>query len=182
VKYESNNALFKKLQLEQSYAIMKLKQYERIGLERLGKSPGEDAWSAIQALEHIQKANTYYLSQVTEKLDKKCSTPSHYKPSLFGKQLIPLATWDGSKPFKTVKTMEPSCDNICKDTLFERLQKDQEIIANLINRAKSCNLNQGGIKLAAYSWLIRLNIGDALQLVVFHQRRHFDQADRALAS
>ena len=148
--------------------------------EDLNKRNGPDSWSALECLEHLNIYSDYYIPEMGKNIqESKYKKPSsEYKSGLLGnyfaKMVGPL---EGSKKMKTLSASNPIGSNLDLSTLkrFEDYQvKTLEVLngASIVDLAKT----KSGISIAP--WL-KIKLGDALRVVIMHNRRHIIQAIKA---
>jgi len=72
--------------------------------------------------------------------------------------------------------MNPRSCTLSAAVLAKFLQNQEELLG-LIHEASSVNLNEVSVPVEFIKFL-KMNIGDALQFVVMHEKRHLHQAQR----
>lgn len=147
--------------------------------EALHLRPRPEAWTALEALSHINSFDRAYQRQVDRALEQQdYGSANTFRPGLVGKV---VANW--ARPgAKTIKLWAPKSVNfkrkaIRPGTLEECREYSARLLA-LIERARSQDLTRVKVATIEVSW-IKLRLGDVLRLLVNHDWRHIEQAERA---
>jgi len=139
--------------------------------------PPEGGWSIAQTFEHLCRANLSYLDGplpgAIEKARSRGRSEKPWRPSLTGRWLA-NAMIEGGKPLPTVKpwwvTGEPRPNVV-------------DVFLASVERIRAAMLQADGHDLGVgfsspVSPLVRLNLGDALRVLVVHCHRHLAQVER----
>lgn len=159
-----------------------LKNYNE---DQLNQKPKDGGWSAFECLQHLNLTYRSYLPNIHKGISRY-NGPSapDYKSGLLGDRMIrAMAPSSGEVPadkkVKTFKKINPD-DQPKFDTnpveLFMQYTDDFEAI---VNKMEDYNLGKTHVTSLAGP-LIRFKLGDALQIVHVHNKRHIIQAKNAL--
>lgn len=144
----------------------------------LDRKPPGGGWSAGQVLEHVVRAHDDYamrLRPLIARGEPKASAPDvPWKPTLVGRLLV--ASLENPRALRAPKIWR--VDDIAprrdvRDALDQRLAE----VERLVTDAATLDWRRARTS-SPVSRLIRLNLGDALMLLVVHARRHLGQVQR----
>jgi len=148
--------------------------------EQLNWKPSEDSWSVGQCLDHLITSNAAYFP-ILEGVVEGTYRPSGWSKlplaaDFFGKMLIKAVHPDSVKKNKTFPVFEPSKSGV-PGTIVDDFCSGQEELKVLIEKLDDEELLAGKVS-SPVSSFITLRTGDALEVLVLHERRHFNQAVR----
>jgi len=144
----------------------------------LNQRPAPGAWSAMQCLEHLNLYAAFYIPEIEKALSKGGSATPVFKSGLVGNMLVKMVqAKERLKKMKTFQDMNPAGKALPEDVL-EKFIAYQQRLLELVNLAKTTNLNKRGVAVT-FTSLIKLRQGDALRFMVYHNQRHVQQAVRA---
>lgn len=151
-----------------------------------GLKPGE-GWSAFETLEHINITLDLYLDRMletTSKLRNRKSQNQVYKPGIMGKMMIGMIRPSDQGKIKAIKTMK----SMVGDAQFSEVELRQEMhkfevhlekFKSLLSSLENKDLNSRKIN-SAIGPLMRFRLGSAVEFLMWHHLRHFQQIERAL--
>lgn len=150
--------------------------------EQINWKPGAEIWSVGQCFEHLIVTNSLYFPNIQKVFD------GTHRNNFFSK--IPFATGliaflmknslnpNQKRKMKTFKIFEPAKSNISKTIIKDFIENQREFIG-LINAAKTFDVHK--IKIAEpLSPTLNLRLGDAFEILLMHEQRHFLQAERII--
>lgn len=149
--------------------------------EQMGLRSPSGGWSVGQVFEHIDKSGRLYTTRIDALIDTARTQgkthPRQWKPSLIGgaiaRSLVPTAT----TPRKTFHVFEPPDES--RPNAIQEVIEMHEQIARQIWKADGLDLR--AVRLSSpVSPLLRLNLGDAFAILVYHGQRHLLQVDRII--
>jgi len=150
--------------------------------EQLNWQPATDKWSIAQCYEHMLVGADLYAAKLVPAIkagrDKGLNADPGLEPrhSFMGKLIIKAVDPQATKPMKSPKTFAPAQSDIESD-VNDRFGKSHQVIIDLMSDCDGLNFNK--IKMGSpVSGLIRLNAGDAFQIMASHAERHLGQARR----
>jgi hypothetical protein len=73
--------------------------------------------------------------------------------------------------------MDPVGSQLNKSVLTTFLKQQQELL-RLLEQAKTVDLTRTKTSISISSW-IKLRLGDTFRVVIYHNQRHMEQAERA---
>lgn len=137
--------------------------------EQLNWRPGKDTWSVGQQLQHMVLANRGYV-EIMESLGKSAGpAKDEYKPGFWGRFLIKAVGPEESIPAPVPKPLIPS-----------EAPMDGSILREFLDLQTRYHQALGGIGAkdlnarfsSPFAKLIKLKLGDAIQILARHNERH----------
>ena len=136
--------------------------------------PPDGGWSIAQIFEHLCVSNREYLdgplpSAVAKALEKG---PREWRPSFLGGWLA-SALIEGTKPMSTPRVLrvgEPRANVV--DEFLQSVAETRKLLLAVDGH----DLRQA--MRSPVAPIIRMNVGDALRILVVHSHRHLAQAER----
>jgi hypothetical protein len=146
--------------------------------------PGK--WTIAQIIEHLNTYNKYYLPEIENAFaihnPIKPADDLPFKPGFIGSYLTKMMRPNDSgrvgNKMKAFKKHVPAPDLNARQVLQEFIE-GQSRFSNIIERSLMYDLNNVRIGMSI-SRLIRLRLGDLLNVLVVHQQRHFIQVNETL--
>ena len=150
--------------------------------DQLHLRPRPDAWNALECLAHLNHYGDYYLPEIRRRIDTtKHRTPAPtYTSSWLGNKFAA-----GMKPgpkttkVRTFKSANPVNFGLAPDrSAIDEFIRQQEETLELLDKAAAVDLTKTktGISITR---LLKLRLCDTLRVVVYHNWRHVEQAERA---
>lgn len=174
------SALLKELTDITEQVLREAENLKAISVEQLNKKPAPESWSALECLEHLNRYGNFYIPEINQRLSKAQKSPKDsfstgWLGNYFAKSMKPDA-----KPMKTFKSMDPSDSNVDLSVLDTFIKQQQDFL-DILKRCKDYNLTKVKTSISISKWL-KLRLGDTLRVVIYHNQRHMQQAQRALSS
>lgn len=146
----------------------------------LNTKPSTDSWSALESIEHLNRYGDFYLPEIQQRIGKAPkNTTGRFKTgwlgNYFAKSLLPKPKLN---KMKTFSSMDPAGSQLDKSVLTTFLKQQQELL-RLLEQAKTVDLTRTKTSISISSW-IKLRLGDTFRVVIYHNQRHMEQAERAL--
>jgi hypothetical protein len=148
--------------------------------EQLNWKPSAERWSVAQCFDHLITTNSGYLPIIDDVLQVKKKSSVWQKlpffPGMWGKLLIKSLDPAQTRKMKAPKRFQPAQSDVSGSIIhdFAALQ------ARLIEKMKATqnfDLERIVITSPAAS-LVTYSLMDAYRIMVVHERRHFQQAQR----
>jgi hypothetical protein len=145
--------------------------------EELRQPPANGGWSIAEVLEHlIVSADSYLerLRNIVVREKRAGDDPNRtWKPSLMGRLLV--QSFRSPRKMRAPKIYRPGLTP--RPRVLEEFLQRQEEASRLI--AESADLDWRGIRFVSpVTSLVRMNLGDALTVLVAHAERHAEQIER----
>lgn len=157
--------------------------FGQLNAEQLNWKPNADSWSVAQCLDHLLNANTEMLGVFDPviKGTKRTSLVERLPvlPGLFGRMMIKAVSPQGKQKLKAPATATPSASKLDSQIVSWFLAKQQEIDQKL-KAVEGLNPDKV-IVTSPFLSFITYSLLDAARIIVVHERRHFEQAQRVMA-
>lgn len=153
-----------------------------LNTDQINWKPDEKSWSIAQCFEHLIITNNLYFPIIQKVIDGK-HRDNFFSKIPFAADLIGALMKNSLKPeqtrkMKTFKIFEPAESNIA-NTIFDDFNENQRKLIAMIEACKSLNVHK--IKIPEpLSPMLNLRLSDAFEILVIHEKRHFQQAERIL--
>ncbi len=143
----------------------------------------EGRWTAVQAIEHLNIYNRYYLPAIEKAMNEGQQERSAWFNSgrmgdYFTKMMKPTNVYQVKNKMKTPKGYHPPAA-LHSETVIKEFIDQQHRMLQLLDRARQYNLNNIRVPISI-SKLIRLKLGDTFRFLVAHEQRHMIQARNAI--
>jgi hypothetical protein len=151
---------------------------------QLNWKPANDSWSIAQCLDHLFTANKAYFPvfERVARAEKKNTLWESMPliPGLFGKLLIKSLEPTTKRKLKAPKAIEPAISDI--DTgIVDRFLSQQAELAKAFRSMEHKDLDR--IRMTSpFVGFITYSLRDACIIIVVHEQRHLQQAERVLSS
>jgi hypothetical protein len=141
--------------------------------------PRPDSWNALQALEHINLWMSEYLPRTERAIRDSTTAPSPTFTSgwLGNKFAAGMKPGPQTRKVPTLKRLKPDRRELSRDVIDVWLE-NAERQRHLLRDAHSVDLSRVKVP-TALTALIRMRLGDVLRMMVYHDWRHVEQAERA---
>lgn len=157
--------------------------FRDIDRTKLNYPPAEGAWTVLQALEHLNMYNRYYLPEIEKKV---AIVPKEWNawfvPGMLGdyftRIMLPGDVQGAKNKMKTPKGYRPDLVLDVDKVLPEFIAQQHRLI-RLLEIARKRNLNEIRIPISI-SRLVKLKLGDTFRFLIAHEQRHMVQARNAL--
>ncbi len=149
----------------------------------LNWAPVAGKWSVGRCLDHLIVANGLYLERIepamAEARARGLTDPGLYRGGAFG-QWFRRQMEPGRGRFKVPRVFRPT-DGEVSEFIVDSFLTQQEEVKAVIERGRDLDL--AAIKIPSpVTAMLRFRVGDALGIVVAHERRHIAQAERVAAA
>jgi hypothetical protein len=149
--------------------------------ESLAFRPPGGGWTAGQALEHIVVSGQLYMNKlpaiIQQAHSQRKTGDRQWKPSLMGGVIMRSINPRNTTRRKTQKIFEPGPTP--RPNVIGAVIRLHEELGREIKRADGLDLR--AVRLSSpVTPLIRMNLGDALGILVLHAQRHLLQAEKSI--
>lgn len=146
---------------------------------QLNWKPSPERWSVAQCFDHLITSNKGYFPVIQEVLAGRKRTVWErmpFFPGLAGKLLIKSLDPSSARKIKAPKRFEPARSNI-SDSVINDFVEQQGRIVDRMKATEHLDLDNivitsPAVAIATYSLM------DAYRIIVVHEHRHFQQAQR----
>lgn len=173
--------LLEDLKVKTNKMIQEVEQFQSQSESELNIRPGQDKWSVLECIAHINLYGDFYLKELENQIinSNHPATPFH-KEGVIGNYSANSMLPKGDKTpmkMKTFKHMNPIHSDV-SITVMDQFIKQQKHFLKILEAAKrvsliktKCNLTIKGLK---------FRLGDTLRFYAYHNVRHISQARKVL--
>lgn len=162
------------------------RQFEGLSDQVLNYKTSPDSWSILECIEHLNRYGDFYLPEINRRLAAAPlvaapKTPANnlfksgWLGNYFAENMLPK---EKLNKMKTFKKMNPAGSRLSRKVLQKFIEQQQQIL-DLLARASQADLSRTKTYISI-SKLIKLRLGDALRVVIYHNQRHILQAQKVL--
>jgi hypothetical protein len=148
--------------------------------EQLNWKPSAERWSVAQCFDHLITTNSGYMPIVDGILTGQKQSSVWQKlpflPGLWGKMLIKSLDPSQTRKIKAPKRFEPAQSDVSGSIINDFAAQQQRLIEK-IKATSNLDLEKIVITSPAASF-VTYSLMDAYRIIVVHERRHFQQAQR----
>jgi len=159
-------------------------RFAHLSSAQLNWKPGLDRWSIGQCFDHLMTANEPYfpIFERIAKGEKKNSLweSMPFVPGLFGGLLVKSLDPSSTRKLKAPKPFMPLASDL-DDRIIERFAAQQEDLSEAMAALEGRDLDAIKVTSPALK-LITYSLRDACTIIVVHEQRHLQQAERVLRS
>ncbi len=150
--------------------------------ERLNQKLNAESWSALECIEHLNLVMKFYVPEI----DRRIKSSNHqkfdtfkgtYLGNKFVKSMLPK---DQMRKIKTFKRVNPIHSELKKSEVVYSFERYLKQLLELLEVARKTNLTK--VKTSTLISVLKLRLGNTLQLVIYHNERHIVQAKKVLAN
>lgn len=158
------------------------KTFGKLSAEQINWKPSAESWSVGQCFEHLIVTNELYFPNIQKVIDGNHRN-NFFSKIPFSTDLIAVLMKNSLKPeqkrkMKTFKIFEPAVSNISEKIVEDFAENNQKLI-EMIEACKDFDIHK--IKIAEpLSVALNLRLKDAFEILILHEKRHFQQAERVM--
>lgn len=150
--------------------------------QQLNWKPAPERWSVGQCFDHLITTNSGYLPVIDDVLQgrKKSSVWQKlpFMPSIWGKLLIKSLDPKQARKIKAPKRFEPAQSDI-SGSIISDFVAQQAVVMEKMKATENLDLERIVITSPAAA-PVTYSLMDAYRIIVVHERRHFQQAQRVI--
>lgn len=153
--------------------------------EQLNWKPAPDRWSIAQCLDHLITINRLYFPLFAS-MNAGPPAPTfweRYSPfsGLLGRMLVRSLSPDNARRMKTSPKAEPSSSAIDEGIVDRFARHQAELVAHMRQIPDGIDRRRTIVTSPLLSW-VTYSLDDCLTMLVVHEQRHVQQAERVKAS
>lgn len=157
-------------------------EFRNLTLNQLNRKPSEESWSIAECIEHLIITNYLYFNALSDAIgaDKSLESDSKnvFRHTITGRLMMRYLNPDSDKKLPTTGTLKPAQSRFGSD-VFDRFSEISKKLIALAEQFRTINLSSVKFH-SPVSSFIRLNAGDALVILMYHDRRHLNQMKEIL--
>ncbi|HUF11389.1 MAG TPA: DinB family protein [Rhodothermales bacterium] len=149
-----------------------------LSLAQLQWKPSPSAWSILECAEHLVLTARAYHPVLAEAIAtaERGSSDTTYSPTLLGRLFIKAVSPDPKLKVKTLESVTPARSGLSAAVLDNLLSVQTERRA-LLEQTAGVDINRVKIR-SPLNRFLRLSAGEAFTVLIRHEERHLQQADR----
>ena len=156
------------------------KVFGGLGKEQLNWKPAAERWSVAQCFDHLITTNSGYLPIIDDVLKNQKKSSVWQKlpffPRIWGRLLIKSLDPSQTRKMKAPKKFEPAQSEVSGSIIHDFVAQQGQLIEK-IKATANLDLERIVITSPAAS-IVTYSLMDAYRIMVVHERRHFQQAQR----
>lgn len=158
--------------------------FGKLSNEQLNWKPNEKEWSIGKCLEHLIVTNNLYFENIQKVADGTHQNNFYSKvpivPNVIGIIMKKVLAPEWKLKMKTFKMFKPSFSEV-SDSILEGFDENQNRFIGLMEATKDLDVHR--IKVAEpIGSAVNISLNDAFEILVVHEKRHFNQAKRVMES
>jgi hypothetical protein len=140
-------------------------------------------WNALECFEHLSRSYRDYLDALDHRIHRAKADQWFAKPdetikyNWVGREAIRWVTPGNNKRFRTTKRYNPTKTGAAP-TAVKSFIISAERLLRVIQQARQIDINRSRVRFAVLP-LLKYRMGNLLEFMVLHARRHTEQAIRA---
>lgn len=139
-----------------------------------------DKWNVLECIQHLNWYSDYYNPEIERRIKAapRREAPT-FKTNWLGKKFVKAVSpvSQGSKTMNTLKSKNPMNMEF-NSPILDQFIKDQHKMLELLEAAHQVDLTKVKTGITFSNW-IRIRLGDTFRVVIYHNQRHLEQAERA---
>lgn len=157
--------------------------FGRLSATQLNWKPSADQWSVAQCLQHLIATNLE-MTPIFDAAIKGAKRTTFLErlpllPSLWGRIMVKVIGPGGKQKYKALPRVTPTESNIDPQIVGHFTTHQEEVIGKM--RALQKLYPEKIVMTSPFASFITYSLLDACRIIVLHERRHFQQAERVMA-
>jgi hypothetical protein len=156
-------------------------QFSGLSEAQINWKPSEEKWSIGECLEHLVITHRLYNSKIKELqplFEDSGEGSLKFKHTFSGRMILKYVDPNSTTRSKTFKVFKPSMRQI-NTNIIRSFCEEVEAMISFAEQLQGADLRK--IKISSpVSKLLRMNVGDALLINLYHDKRHLNQAEKIL--
>jgi hypothetical protein len=167
--------LIQELQQQNDRHIAFFKKLGNLSDAELQYKKHPESWNTLECTEHLKRYGDFYIPVISEALkNSKLKDSQIFKTGWLG-DYFAKAMLPGSKKMNTFKSKNPMGSNISRNVIDDLLNQLGQL-HTLLELARTKDISS--IRVKTTIPLAKVNAGDALRVVIYHNERHLQQIMR----
>jgi hypothetical protein len=152
--------------------------YNTLDRDALRHRPNPEVWNILECMAHINRYADDYIPGINRAIHRakaRCWMPAEtVQYTARGRRLLRRAQPDNGKTFKARKRYNFSHQPIEPEVIKSLIIKCEQLL-RILDSAKEVDINRPTVDKVG-SWFGRYTLGNLLEFLVLHNRRHLHQA------
>lgn len=149
--------------------------------EEFSRKPNPDSWCVAEVLNHLLNSERLYIEKFEKILElnsPSSNSKEDFKRNISSSYIEKMFGINGPK-MPAPKAFRPMLKDLYETSIISEFIQHEKILIDILGKLENYDLNKIKISSPVNS-LIKFKLGNALLLVVLHQKRHFEQIKRIL--
>lgn len=149
--------------------------------EELIHRPASGGWNALECLQHLNLYGNFYLPEIEKRIrESKFPPREQFKSGVLGNYFaLSMLPKEKLKKMKTFGDKDPMNEDLNAGVISEFIRQQHHML-ELLRAAEKVDLSKTRTGISI-SRLLKLRLGDTFRVVIYHNQRHLEQAQRALS-
>jgi hypothetical protein len=157
------------------------KQFNRLSESQINWKPSEEKWSIGECIEHLVVTHKLYNSKIRKLqplFEDSGEGSFKFKHTFSGRMILKYIDPNSTTRTKTFKIFKPSTRQI-NTNIIRSFCEEVETMISFTGKLHGVDLKKLKIS-SPLTKLLKMNVGDALLINLYHDRRHLNQAKMIL--
>lgn len=158
--------------------------FNNLSAEQLNWKPGAEAWSIGQCLDHLITTNSHFFTDFDQIIsgEKKQTLWESLPllPTLFGRLVVNATNPKTARKVKSPKIFTPASSSV-DASIVEKFIEQQGEVASKLKALEKVDARKVKVT-SPVSKFVTYSLLDACTIIVNHERRHLEQAQRVTES
>jgi hypothetical protein len=159
-------------------------RFDALTAQQLNWKPSAQAWSVAQCLDHLMVINREYYPTFDRVLEDRYPRSLLHRlpgaPAFFGRLMVKSLSPGSTRKLKAPGTAQPSSSTLDANIVERFVDHQRDLLARM-KRLEAKDPERLVIT-SPFARAIVYSLLDAFRLIVAHERRHFAQAERVVAT
>jgi hypothetical protein len=156
---------------------------EPLSQDQLDWRPNSARWSVGEHLHHLIITNQPYLTRIKRTIEdartRRLESSGPYKSTWIGSRFAQSLEPPPKRRMRTFRSLQPS-PRIAKADLVSKFQATMNDVIEAMKMANGLDLGLASMR-SPFFFLLRMNLVEAFQVILAHNRRHFWLAREVMA-
>lgn len=158
--------------------------FGQLTAEQLNWKPNANSWSVAQCLDHLMNANNEMFGAFEPVINGAKQTRFVERlpvlPGIWGRMMVKAVSPQGKQKLKAPSAATPSASKL-DSQIVSRFVTQQQTVSQKLRAIEGLNTDKVIIT-SPFIGIVTYSLLDAARIIVVHERRHFEQAQRVVAS
>ena len=157
------------------------KQFSCLSENQINWKPSEDKWRVGECIDHLVITHKLYNSKIKELqplFEDSEEGSFKFKHTFSGRMILKFVDPNSTTRAKTFKVFKPTMRQI-NTSIIRSFCEEVEAMISFAEKLHGADLTKLKISSPATK-LIKMNVGDALLINLYHDKRHLNQAEKIM--
>lgn len=168
-----------KWQSETNRIIQEASNLRAVELSLLNWKENETRWSVLEVLMHLNSYASYYFPEFLKAIEKaRGTTPvKSFKTTWFGRKCVKAVHPDTrvSSKMNSPKLHNHNSPSQHEADVIDEFLEQQQVLLDILALSREVDITKPKVSVQIAK-LLKLNLGEFINFMCHHQRRHMDQA------